>query len=244
MGELHLEIILDRARREHNLEMLVSPPQVAYRETITRPARGVGKYIKQSGGRGQYGHVVLEISPLEEADFSFENCITGGAIPKEYIPAIERGTKETLEKGILLGYPVVNVAIRLMDGSFHEVDSSDLAFKIASSLAVKEAFFKANPILLEPVMKVDIAIPEEHLGSVVAHVTGRRGRITSLTERNGSMYIVAHIPLEGMFGYMTELRSLTKGRGHFTMEFSHYAPTPRDVFERIRGKPLSEESYG
>jgi len=247
MGELHLEIIMDRARREHNLEMLSSPPQVAYRETITKKMTGVGKYIKQSGGRGQYGHVVLQISPLEGADFAFENKIVGGVIPREYIPSIEAGVKETLEKGVALGYPLVNIKVELVDGSFHEVDSSDIAFKLAASMGLKQAVFKANPVILEPIMKVDINVPGDCLGSVIADVSSRRGRIAELGDRNDFKYIVAHIPLDAMFGYTTHLRSATQGRGYYTMEFFHYTPVPQHILENLmknREKTVTEVLYG
>jgi len=247
MGELHLEIIMDRARREHNLEMLSSPPQVAYRETITKKVTGVGKYIKQSGGRGQYGHVVLQISPLEGADFVFENKIVGGVIPREYIPSIETGVKETLEKGVALGYPLVNIKVELVDGSFHEVDSSEIAFKLAASMGLKQAVSKANPVILEPIMKVDINVPGECLGSVIADVSSRRGRIAELGDRNDFKYIVAYIPLDAMFGYTTHLRSATQGRGYYTMEFFHYTPVPQHILENLmknREKTVTEVLYG
>jgi elongation factor G len=248
MGELHLEIVMDRAKREHNLEMVASAPQVAYRETITRPSSAVGKYIKQSGGRGQYGHVVLNITPLEEgADSVFENKIIGGVIPREFIPSVETGVREALEKGVLLGYSLINVKVELVDGSYHDVDSSELAFKLAGSMALKEAARKANPELLEPVMKVDINVPLENLGTVIADVTSRRGRIAELGDRNDFKYIVAHIPLEEMFGYTTHLRSDTQGRGYFSMEFLHYAPVPTHVYEGLaknREKTVREALYG
>ncbi len=247
MGELHLEIVMDRAKREHNLEMVSSPPQVAYRETITKSVTGIGKYVKQSGGRGQYGHVVLNVSPLEGADFQFENKIVGGAIPREYISSIETGIRETLEKGVILGYPMVNIKVELMDGSYHEVDSSELAFKLAASIGLKDAVRKANPLILEPVMKVDISVPNEFMGTVIGDVSSRRGRIAELGERNGFKYIVAHIPLDEMFGYTTHLRSATQGRGYFSMEFFHYAPVPQHIYETLmknREKTVTEVLYG
>ncbi len=247
MGELHLEILMDRAKREHNLEMISSPPQVAYRETIARPAPGVGKYIKQSGGRGQYGHVVLQISPAEGVDYVFENKIIGGAIPKEYISSIETGIKETLQKGVVLGFPLINIKIELVDGSFHEVDSSELAFKLAGSFALKDGVAKANPIILEPIMKVDVNVPADCLGVVVGDISSRRGRIAELGERNGFKTITAYLPLETMFGYTTHLRSSTQGRGYFTMEFFHYAPVPPHIREELtknREKRVTEVLYG
>jgi len=247
MGELHLEIIMDRAKREHNLDMLSSPPQVAYRETITKSVTGIGKYIKQSGGKGQYGHVVLHVSPIEGADFVFENKIVGGVIPKEYISSIEAGIKERLEKGVLLGYPLVNIKVELVDGSYHEVDSSELAFKLAGSLGLKDGVTKANPVILEPIMKVDINIPADCLGTVIGDISSRRGRIAELGDRNDFKYIVAHIPLDEMFGYTTHLRSTTQGRGYYTMEFFHYTPVPQNILESLmknREKIVTEVLYG
>ncbi|MCX5811534.1 MAG: elongation factor G [Proteobacteria bacterium] len=246
MGELHLEIIMNRAKREHNLEMISSPPQVAYRETITKQVTGNGKYIKQSGGRGQYGHVVLNISPLE-GSVIFENKIVGGAIPREYISSIEAGIRETLEKGVVLGYPMVDMKVELIDGSYHEVDSSELAFKLAASIGLKDAVRKANPVILEPIMKVDISIPNEFLGVVIGDISSRRGRIAELGDKNGFKYIIAHIPLDEMFGYTTHLRSATQGRGNFSMEFFHYTPVPQHIYETLiknREKNVTEVLYG
>jgi len=233
MGELHLDIIMDRARREHNLDMLSSPPQVAYRETITKSVTGIGKYIKQSGGKGQYGHVVLHVSPIEGADFVFENKIVGGVIPREYISSVEAGVKERMEKGVLFGYPLVNIKVELIDGSYHEVDSSELAFKLAGSLGLKDGVTKANPVILEPIMKVDINVPGDCLGPVIGDLSSRRGRIAELGDRNDFKYIVAHIPLDEMFGYTTHLRSATQGRGYYTMEFFHYTPVPQHILENL-----------
>jgi len=247
MGELHLEIIMDRAKREHNLDMISSPPQVAYRETITKTVTSVGKYVKQSGGHGQYGHVVLQVSPLEGAEYVFENKIVGGAIPREYISSVEAGIKETLERGVVLGYPLVNVKIELLDGSYHEVDSSELAFKLAASLGLKDAVKKANPVILEPIMKVDINVPNDCLGNVIGDVSSRRGRIAELGERNGFKSVMSYIPLEEMFGYTTHLRSATQGRGYFSMEFFHYAPVPRYIYDNLmknREKTVTEVLYG
>lgn len=246
MGELHLEIIMDRARREHNLDMLTSPPQVAYRETITKHASSVGKYIKQSGGRGQYGHVVIKIEPHDGADFIFENRIIGGAIPKEYISSVETGIREALEKGVYLGYPLINIKVELVDGSYHDVDSSELAFKMAGSLAIKEAVSKANPVILEPIMKVDIHSPQEAMGAVIGDATSRRGRVLEVGERNGFKHILSHIPLDEMFGYTTQLRSLTQGRGYSSMEFFQYHPVPLNILENLKRKDkfATEVQYG
>jgi elongation factor G len=246
MGELHLEIIMDRARREHNLEMVTSPPQVAYRETITRPASAVGKYIKQSGGRGPDGHVVINIAPHDGSELVFENKIIGGAIPREYIGSVETGIREALEKGVYLGYPVINVKVELTDGSFHDVDSSELAFKLAGSIAVKEAVSKANPVILEPIMKVDIHCPPESMGAVIGDATSRRGRVLEVDERSGFKHVLAHIPLDEMFGYTTQLRSLTQGRGYSSMEFFHYHPVPSNILQNLKRKDkfATEVLYG
>ncbi|MGD0229298.1 MAG: elongation factor G [Syntrophorhabdales bacterium] len=247
MGELHLDIVMDRARREHNLNMSFSAPQVAYRETITRKATATGKYIKQSGGRGQYGHVVLDITPVEGKEFEFENRTVGGVIPKEYMASIERGVREALDKGVLLGHPLINIKVDLVDGSYHEVDSSDLAFKLAASIAVKAAVRKANPIILEPVMKVDLSMPPDYLGAVVGDISARRGRIADIDDRNEAKCVQAHLPLGEMFGYTTRLRSITQGRGYYNMEFSHYAPTPAAIVEDLmknREKTVTEALYG
>jgi elongation factor G len=227
--------------------MSFSAPQVAYRETITRKASAVGKYVKQSGGRGQYGHVVLEISPLEGKEFEFENKTVGGIIPKEYMSSIEKGVKEALEKGVVLGYPMLNIKVDLIDGSYHEVDSSELAFKLAASMAFKDAVRKANPIVLEPVMKVDVNVLPDHLGSVVGDIASRRGRVSAIDDRNDAKYIVGYVPLGEMFGYATNLRSMTQGRGYYHMEFFHYAPAPVHIFEALkktREKTVTEALYG
>jgi elongation factor G len=247
MGELHLDIVMDRVKREHNLDMTFSAPQVAYRETVTKKSTATGKYIKQSGGKGQYGHVVLEISPLEGKEFEFENKTVGGVIPREYMSSIEKGVAEALEKGILLGFPMINVKVDLLDGSFHEVDSSEMAFKLAASIGLKEAARKGNPIILEPVMKVDLTVPPDTIGSVIGDITARRGRIADIDERNDLKYISAYLPLGEMFGYTTRLRSMTQGRGYFTMEFFHYAPTPAYIHENLmknREKTVTEALYG
>jgi elongation factor G len=247
MGELHLEIVMHRAKREHNLEMRASPPQVAYKETITKKVTSVGKYIKQSGGRGQYGHVVLQISPMEGADFVFENRVVGGAIPREYIPSVEAGIRDAMERGVVLGYPLINVKVELVDGSFHDMDSSEIAFKLAGSIGLKDGVTRANPVILEPIMKVDINVPPDALGVVIGDISARRGRIAELGDRNDFKFITAHIPLEEMFGYTTHLRSATQGRGYYTMEFFHYTPVPQHIFENLiknREKPVTEVLYG
>ncbi len=237
MGELHLEIIVDRLRREFKVEANVGKPHVAYKETIRKPAKAEGKYIKQTGGRGQYGHVVLEIEPLEPGSgFVFEDHIVGGVVPKEFIPAVEKGVREAMETGVLAGYPMVDLKVKLVDGSYHEVDSSDLAFKIAASMAFKEAASKAKPVLLEPIMKVEVIVPEEYMGEVIGDLNARRGKIQSITERKNAKVIDALVPLAEMFGYATTLRSLTQGRGTFTMQFSHYEEVPQNVAQEIIGK--------
>ena len=233
MGELHLEIIVDRMKREFNVEANVGKPQVAYRETIRANAEGEEKYAKQTGGRGQYGHVKIRIAPAPGKGFEFENAIVGGAIPKEYIPAVEKGIAEALEGGILAGFPMEDVHVTLWDGSYHEVDSSEMAFKIAGSIAVKKAVERAKPVLLEPVMRVEVTVPEEYMGSVNGDLISRRGRLEG-TEIAGSTHIIkAMVPLSEMFGYATELRSRTQGRGSFTMHFGQYEEVPRNLAEEI-----------
>ncbi len=234
MGELHLEIIVDRMKREFNVDANVGRPQVAYKETIMAAADGEGKYIKQSGGRGQYGHAKIHIKPLERgAGFVFLDEIKGGSIPKEFIGPTEKGVKEALDKGILAGYPVVDVEVALYDGSFHEVDSSEAAFKIAGSMAFQDAAAKAKPVILEPIMKIQVIVPDNFMGEVTGNVNSKRGRIESMDDRPGLKVINAKIPLSEMFGYATELRSMTQGRGSFTMEFDHYEPAPNNVAQQI-----------
>lgn len=234
MGELHLEIIVDRLKREYNVEANVGKPQVAYRETIRKPAKGEEKYARQTGGRGQYGHVVLEVEPGEPGSgFEFVNKIVGGVIPKEYIPAVEKGIKEALEGGILAGYELVDVKVSLVFGSYHEVDSSEMAFKIAGSIAFKNAAKSASPCLLEPVMKVEVVTPEEYMGSITGDLSSRRGRIEGMESRTGTQIIKAMVPLASMFGYETDLRSMTQGRAASTMHFAHYEEAPRSVAEEI-----------
>ncbi|MBV9610989.1 MAG: elongation factor G [Acidobacteriaceae bacterium] len=233
MGELHLEIIVDRMKREFNVEANVGKPQVAYRETIRTTAEGEEKHAKQTGGRGQYGHVKLRIAPAPGKGFEFENDIVGGAIPKEYIPAVEKGVAEALEGGVLAGYPMSDVHVTLWDGSYHEVDSSEMAFKIAGSIAVKKAAERAKPVLLEPVMRVEVTVPEEYMGPVNGDLISRRGRLEGAEMAGGTHIIKAMVPLSEMFGYATELRSRTQGRGSFTMHFGQYEEVPKSLAEEI-----------
>lgn len=237
MGELHLEIIVDRLRREFKVDANVGKPQVAYRETITVPAQAEGKFIRQTGGRGQYGHVKIRVEPRErESGFEFIDEIKAGAIPKEYIPAVEKGIKEAMETGVIAGYPVVDIAVRLYDGSYHEVDSSEIAFKIAASMAFKDAIRRAGAIILEPVMSVEVVVPEEFMGAVIGDLSSRRGKILGTELRGGMQAIKAEVPLAEMFGYATNLRSMTEGRGTFTMEFSHYSNVPEMLSEGIKAR--------
>jgi elongation factor G len=234
MGELHLEIIVDRMKREFNVQANVGRPQVAYKETITADAEAEGKYIKQSGGRGQYGHVKLRVKPLERgAGFVFLDEIKGGTVPKEFINPTEKGVKEALDKGVVAGYPMVDVEVTLYDGSFHEVDSSEAAFKIAGSMAFQEAARRAKPVILEPIMKVQVIVPDNYMGEVTGNLNSKRGRIESMEDRPGLKVINGKVPLSELFGYATELRSMTQGRGSFTMEFDHYEPTPQNVAQLI-----------
>ncbi len=234
MGELHLEIIVDRLLREFNVEASVGQPQVAYRETITKTIKSEGRFVRQSGGRGQYGHVWLILEPqVPGKGFEFVNRIVGGAIPREYIPAVEKGVVEAMERGAVAGYPMVDIKVTLIDGSYHEVDSSEMAFRIAGSLGFKEGARQANPILLEPLMSIEIIIPEEFMGQVIGDLTARRGKTTKVEYRGGTNVIVGEVPLANMFGYATDLRSLTQGRATFTLQFSHYSPVPASVSEEI-----------
>ena len=231
---LHLDIIVDRMRREFNVEANVGRPQVAYKETIKDPAEAEGKYIKQSGGRGQYGHVKLKIKPRErDKGFKFVDQIKGGVIPKEYIPAVEKGIKEAMDKGILAGYSLVDVEATLYDGSFHEVDSSEVAFKIAGSMAFQSAARTANPVILEPMMRLEVSIPESFFGDVIGDLSSRRAKIEETSQRLKLKIITAKIPLSEMFGYATILRSLTEGRGTFSMEFDLYEEVPRNIAQEI-----------
>jgi elongation factor G len=234
MGELHLEIIVDRLLREFKVEANVGRPQVAYRETITKTIKSEGRFIRQSGGKGQYGHVWLTLEPQTPGKgFEFVNRIVGGTIPREYIPAVQKGLKEAMEQGILAGYPMVDIKVTLFDGSYHEVDSSEMAFKIAASIGFKEGARRANPILLEPMMAIEIITPDEFMGQVVSDLTARRGKTTKVEYRGGTNVIAGEVPLANMFGYATDLRSLTQGRATFTLQFSHYAPVPPSMSEEI-----------
>ena len=237
MGELHLEIIVDRLTREFKVDANVGQPQVAYRETITKPFKQETKYVKQTGGRGQYGHVVIEVEPLEPGSgYEFVNSIVGGVIPKEYIPAVDKGIQDALQNGVLAGYPVVDIKVNLVYGSYHDVDSSEQAFYIAGSMAVKEACQKAAPVLLEPIMFVEVLTPEEYLGDVMGDLTGRRGKVINLEPRLGTQIIRAHVPLSSMFGYATELRSKTQGRATYTMQFDHYEKVPASIADELLQK--------
>ena len=237
MGELHLEIMVDRMKREYNIEVNVGKPQVAYKEAIKGKAVAEGKFIRQTGGRGQYGHVVIEIEPLERGSgFVFENAIVGGVIPKEFIPPVEEGIKEAMENGVLAGYPVVDVKVKLFDGSYHEVDSSEIAFKIAGSMAFKEAAKKAGVVLLEPIMEVEVETPDDYVGDVIGDLNSRRGKIMGMENKGIITSIKAHVPLSEMFGYATNLRSLTQGRGTFIMKFSHYSEAPQSITEKVVGE--------
>jgi elongation factor G len=237
MGELHLEILVDRMLREYKVEANVGKPQVAYRETVRKPSKAEGKFIRQSGGKGQYGHVVMELEPLEAGKgFEFVSKIVGGSIPKEYVPAVAQGMKEACESGILAGYPLIDLKATLVDGSYHEVDSSEMAFKIAGSMAIRSAVEKASPVLLEPMMKVEVEVPEDFLGDVMGDLNSRRGNIEGMNSEGGLAKVSAKVPLAEMFGYATDIRSKTQGRGIFSMEFSNYDEVPRNVAEAIIAK--------
>ena len=243
MGELHLEVIVERLLREFKVNANVGRPQVSYKETVKGVGRGEGSFIKQSGGRGQYGHVVLQVSPLVQGEgFRFVDAISGGVIPKQFIPAVEAGIREALGAGIQAGYPVVDLEVKLVGGSFHEVDSTEVAFKVAASMAFKDALGKADPILLEPIMELEIVVPEEFTGEVIGDLNARRGRITGLEEGRGIRSLRGHVPLAETFGYATDLRSLTQGRGTFSMQFSHYEEVPeyrsREIIAKRYGLPV------
>jgi elongation factor G len=241
MGELHLEIIVDRLLREFKVDANVGKPEVAYRETIRRQAEAEGKYIKQTGGRGQYGHCEITVEPLEAGKgFEFVNDIVGGAIPREFIPAIEKGIKERMETGVLAGYPVRDIRVTLTDGSYHDVDSNEMAFKIAGSMAFQDACKRADPVLLEPIMKVEVLVPQEFMGDVIGNLNGRRGKIHGMKVRAGSQAIDAAVPLSAMFGYSTDLRSRTQGRATYSMEFDRYEQVPRQIAEEIVAKNRGE----
>ena len=237
MGELHLEIIVDRLLREFKVEANVGAPQVAYKETITTNADVDTKYARQSGGKGQYGHVKLHVYPNESGKgYEFINAIVGGSIPKEYIPAVDAGIQGALQSGVLAGYQTVDVKVELYDGSYHEVDSSEMAFKIAGSMAIKEACRKANPVILEPIMKVVVTVPEEYMGDVIGDLSSRRGEIQGMEDRNGVKQINAFVPLSEMFGYSNDLRSKSQGRGQYVMEPSHYIQVPKSIADGIISK--------
>ena len=234
MGELHLDIIVDRMKREFNVQANVGAPQVAYRETITKTVEQESKFIRQSGGKGQYGHVFLRLEPQAPGKgFEFVNEITQGRIPREYIPAVEKGCREALDSGALAGYPLVDIKVAVYDGSFHEVDSSEMAFKIAASMGLKEGAKKAAPVLLEPVMKVEVVTPEANMGDIMGDLSSRRAKIGEMGERGNAKYIKALVPLAEMFGYATTVRSLSQGRASFTMEPSHYEEVPSNVAKAV-----------
>jgi elongation factor G len=241
MGELHLQIIVDRMLREFKVDCKVGEPQVAYRETIRKTVEAEGKFVRQSGGHGQYGHCWLKLEPQEAgAGFSFENKVVGGAIPKEFIKPIEEGVKQAMESGVVAGYPVVDVKATVYDGSFHEVDSSEAAFKIAGSMAFKNGAEKANPVLLEPYVKVEVIVPEDYMGDVIGDLNSRRGRIDGMEPRNGAQVINAFVPLSEMFGYSTDLRSKTQGRGNYSMEVSYYDEVPKNIADAVTAKNKGE----
>ena len=233
MGELHLEIIVDRMKREFKVEANVGKPQVAYRETIIGNADVENKYAKQSGGRGQYGHVKIKVEPNPGKGYEFVNQISGGSIPREYIPAVDKGMQEALEAGVIAGYPVQDIKVMLYDGSYHEVDSSEMAFKIAGSMAIKDAMKKATPVLLEPIFKVEVITPEEYMGDVIGDLNARRGQVSGMTDRNNAKIINAHVPLSAMFGYATDLRSKTQGRASYSMEFEKYEQVPTNIATQV-----------
>ena len=241
MGELHLDIIVDRMRREFKVEANVGAPQVAYRETIRKSAKVEGKFVRQSGGRGQYGHVWIEFSPLEEgAGFVFENKIVGGVVPREYVPAVEAGIKESMQNGMLAGYPLLDLKAAIYDGSYHDVDSNEMAFKIAGSMALKNAKSHCDPAILEPIMKVEVVVPEDYLGDIMGDVTSRRGRVEGMEARGNAQVVRAMVPLSEMFGYATSLRSRTQGRGNYSMHFDHYEEVPKSISEEIIKKQTGQ----
>jgi elongation factor G len=243
MGELHLEIIIDRMKREFKVEANVGKPQVAYKETIRKKVTQEGKFIRQSGGRGQFGHVWVEIEPNEKGKgYEFENAIVGGVIPKEYIQPVSVGIQEAMRNGVLAGYPVEDVKVKLIDGSYHDVDSSEMAFKIAGSIAFKAGAKKANPVLLEPIMDVEVVTPEEYMGDVMGDLSSRRGKIEGLMARKDAQVIKAKVPLSDMFGYSTQLRSMTQGRAIYTMQFVFYEEVPQNISDQIIEKVKGKEA--
>ncbi|HAB53474.1 MAG TPA: elongation factor G, partial [Ignavibacteriales bacterium] len=243
MGELHLEILVDRMKREFKVEANVGKPQVAYRESITQKVDSEGKFIKQSGGRGKYGHVWIELMPNEPGKgYEFINGIIGGVVPKEYIPSVSAGIQEAMRNGVIAGFPVVDIKARIYDGSFHDVDSDEISFKVAGSIAFKEGAKKAKPILLEPIMDVEVVTPEEYLGDVMGDLNSRRGKIEGFSARKDAQVITATVPLSEMFGYATILRSMTQGRAIFTMQFSRYSEVPRNIADEIAEKSLGKKA--
>ena len=243
MGELHLEIIIDRLKREFKVEANIGKPQVAYKETITKKVEAEGKFIRQSGGRGQFGHVWVTIEPNEKGKgFVFENKIVGGSIPREYISPVEQGIEEAMKNGVLAGYPVEDIKATLFDGSFHEVDSSEMAFKIAGSMAFKSGALKAKPVILEPIMKVEVSTPDEYMGDIMGDLSSRRGKIEGMIQRADAQVIKAMVPLSEMFGYATSMRSMTQGRAIYNMEFSHYEEVPKSISEQIIEKYKGKEA--
>nr|MBP9095641.1 elongation factor G [Ignavibacteria bacterium] len=243
MGELHLEIIVDRLKREFKVEANVGKPQVAYKETIKKKVTQEGKFVRQSGGKGQFGHVWIDVEPNEKGKgYVFENAIVGGTIPKEFIKPVSEGIIEAMKNGVLAGYPVEDIKIRLFDGSFHDVDSSEMAFKIAGSMAFKEAARKAKPVLLEPIMDVEVVTPDDYMGDVMGDLSSRRGKIEGMSQRNDAQVIKATVPLSEMFGYATTLRSMTQGRAIYSMQFAHYDEAPKSVSEQIIEKVKGKEA--
>jgi len=237
MGELHLDIIVDRMRREFKVEANVGKPQVAYRETIRRMVEQEGKFVRQSGGRGQYGHVYIRIEPKEPGTgYEFENAIVGGVVPKEYIPAVDKGVREQMENGVIAGFPLVDCKVTLYDGSYHDVDSSEMAFKIAGSMAFKDGAIKADPVLLEPIMKVEVVTPEDYMGDVMGDLNRRRGLPQGMDDSPSGKIIRADVPLAEMFGYATDLRSMSQGRAVYSMEFSKYSEVPQNVADTVMRK--------
>jgi elongation factor G len=237
MGELHLEIIVDRMKREFSVEANVGAPQVAYRETIKNTVEQEGKFVRQSGGRGQYGHVYLKIEPVKSGDgYEFVNEIVGGVVPREFIPAVDKGVQEAMRSGVLAGYPVVDVKVTLFDGSYHDVDSSETAFKIAGSMCFKQGIATAHPVLLEPMMKVEVVTPEEYMGDVIGDLNSRRGMIQGMDDIASGKQIKAEVPLSQMFGYATDLRGATQGRATYSMEFSHYSEVPAAIADAMSNR--------
>jgi elongation factor G len=241
MGELHLEILVDRMKREFKVEANIGKPQVAYRETITKTVQAEGKFVKQSGGRGKYGHVWLEVGPNEPGKgFEFENAIVGGVVPKEYITPVSRGVEDALKNGVIAGYNIVDVKVKLYDGSYHDVDSDEVSFKVAGSMALREGVRTAKPVLLEPLMSIEVTTPEEYMGDVMGDLSSRRGKVEGFVPRKDAQVIKAHAPLSEMFGYATVLRSMTQGRAIYSMQFSHYSEVPKSIAEEISEKVKSK----